>query len=91
LDEETEGRLGYQVLQDAGVVPLEKRSTAQHVAEAEAGQDGDRQQRVEKCAQRLAEIAIERAKAFGQPLFKPDGLPELEEIFAITKGKMDLP
>jgi len=81
LEEETDGRLGYQVLKDAGVIPREKQIPDQHVLEAEADQDKDYQQGVKKCAQRLAEIAIERGKIFNQPLFETDGLPgEVEHV-----------
>ena len=30
LDEETDGRLGYQVLKDSGVIPLEKQTLDKH-------------------------------------------------------------
>jgi len=36
LDEETDGRLGYQVLKDSGVIPNEQETLAEHVSQTVA-------------------------------------------------------
>jgi hypothetical protein len=41
LEEETDGRLGYQVLKDSGVIPNKKETLAEHVSRTEAGSGGE--------------------------------------------------
>ena len=57
LEEETDGRLGYQVLKDSGVIPNEKETLAEHVSETEAGQNQENKPGVKRYLHALTDIA----------------------------------
>jgi len=48
LDEETDGRLGYQVMKDSGVIPNEQETLAEHVSEKEARQNQENEPGVKR-------------------------------------------
>ena len=62
LEDETDGRLGYQVFKDSGMIPNEKETVGEHVLDSEGVQDGGHQQGVKKCVQGLSEIADRTGK-----------------------------
>lgn len=67
LDEETDGRLGYQVLKDSGVIPNEQETLAEHVSRTEAGQNPENKLGVKRYLHALADIEC-TAPRFGKSL-----------------------
>jgi len=60
LEEETDGRLGYQVLKDSGVIPNEKEPLAEHDSETEAGQNQENKPGVKRYLHDVPDIARNR-------------------------------
>jgi len=86
LEEETDGRLGYQVLKDSGVIPNEEETLAEHVSGREAaGQNQENKPGVKRYLPALTDIAYERTKAFNQPLFDPDEPSDEVEIKKLAR------
>jgi hypothetical protein len=67
LDEETDGRLGYQVLKDSGVIPNEQETLAEHVSRTEACQNPENKLGVKRYLHALADIEC-TAPRFGKSL-----------------------